>query len=179
MTEPVSTDLAKAHLGIEAGFTADDTLIDAYIAAARQFVEDRTGRVLVSASFTEVRAAFGDYITLYRQPVTALTSIAYTDASGADVPYEGAIERLTAIPPRLYPPAGSTFPELGANGLVTIEYEAGYGAGEVPAPLIQAILLLVGHWYQNRSTVEIGTGSAMEVPFAVTMLLEAWKVPVL
>ena len=181
MTEPVSTELAKQHLGIEAGFTDDDTLIAAYITAARQFVEEQTGRALISRSFTEVRDSFGDWISLYRQPVAAdaTVTISYTDASGADAAYEDAVSRLDANPPRLYPPIGGTWPELGANGRVSITYIAGYADGAVPQALIQAILLLVGHWYANRSAVEIGTGSAMEVPYAVDCLLGTWKVPVL
>jgi hypothetical protein len=39
----------------------------------------------------------------------------------------------------------------------------------------QAMLLLIGHWYNNRESVQIGAAPA-EVPMAVDMLLSPHKV---
>ena len=56
--------------------------------------------------------------------------------------------------------------------MVTVTYTAGYAAGEEPQSLIQAMLLLVGHFYANREAVTLGgTSSApQEVPLAVESL---------
>jgi len=48
-TEPVTRDEVKAHARIEV--TADDTLIDTYITAARQMVEQYTGRALITQTW--------------------------------------------------------------------------------------------------------------------------------
>ena len=42
--------------------------------------------------------------------------------------------------------------------------------GEVPSRVLQAIRLLVGHWYANRESVVTGT-TATEIPFTVKALL--------
>lgn len=43
--------------------------------------------------------------------------------------------------------------------------------------LIMAQLLLVGHWYDNRSAVDSGNGSPQEVPFTVEALAGPFRLP--
>ena len=68
---------------------------------------------------------------------------------------------------------GSDWPRPGkcANG-IEIELTAGFGASaaDVPAPIAQALLLLVAHWYERRDPIEIGSAAA-RVPAAVSNLL--------
>ena len=45
MAEPVSVDTAKLHLRVTD--TSEDTLIGGYITAAREWVENYTGQILV------------------------------------------------------------------------------------------------------------------------------------
>ncbi len=53
-----------------------------------------------------------------------------------------------------------------------IAFTAGYGpaASDVPAPVRQALLLLVAHWYEHREPIEIGS-SATAIPQTVSDLL--------
>ena len=46
-------------------------------------------------------------------------------------------------------------------------------AGELPAPLIQAALLMVGNLYQSRESVSFA--SAVEIPLSYTYLLDLYK----
>lgn len=180
MTEPVSTTLAKAHLGIEASFTTDDTLIAGYIIAARELVELMAGDVLlVPGTVTEYHDEFGDHLTLYKGPIAAdaEVTIAYVDEGEAEQQYEGFVARLGRVPARLYPAANGTFPPLSANGGVTVTYEAGYEADAVPQRYIQAILLLTAHFYRNRMPVSVASNLPQELQFAVTALIN--KQPVL
>jgi uncharacterized phiE125 gp8 family phage protein len=59
---------------------------------------------------------------------------------------------------------------------VTVRFVAGYGAnpGDVPEPLRQAMLLLIGHYYENREAVAAGT--LTELPFAVASLVFPFRV---
>src|SRR3546814_4701573 len=87
MAEPVTLALAKAHCRIDPSDTDHDEVLATYIQAAREWVEDFTGLVLVSRPFTKAVEAFGSYVQLDRRPVTAVESIAYLDTDGAEQPF--------------------------------------------------------------------------------------------
>jgi uncharacterized phiE125 gp8 family phage protein len=81
------------------------------------------------------------------------------------------------IPPRLvrqgslpWPP-----PKRTANG-IEIAFTAGYGdaVADVPAPIRQAVLLLVTHWYEHREPIEIGAAHTA-VPHMVSELLHPYR----
>jgi uncharacterized phiE125 gp8 family phage protein len=180
MTEPVSVELAKEHLGIEAGWTADDNLLGGYVIAARELVEALAGDVvLTERDITEYHNQWGDFIPLYKQPIAAdaEVTVTYIDEGEAEQPYEGGILRLARVPGRIYPAASSTWPALSPNGGVTVTYPAGYAAADVPQRYIQAILLLVAHFYRNRMPVSTASNLPQELQFAVTALIN--KQPVL
>ena len=60
---------------------------------------------------------------------------------------------------------------------VTITFVAGYGAtsASVPESIRQAILLLVGHWYENREAT-VGVGNMQVLPMGVKALLSDYRV---
>jgi hypothetical protein len=53
-----------------------------------------------------------------------------------------------------------------------------YSANLVPERLVQAILMLTGHWYQNREEVVVGRTStiATDVPDSVSALIRRFKI---
>jgi uncharacterized phiE125 gp8 family phage protein len=63
-------------------------------------------------------------------------------------------------------------PTLRTVAPIRVRYVAGYGAtaASVPSRYKQAILLLVGHWYENREAVNIGN-IVNTLPLAVDALL--------
>lgn len=167
MAEPVSLAVARAHLRVID--TNEDALITSLIVAAREWVERETGQILVQRAMTERRNRFGGYIDLYWRPVVVVTSISYPDAAGAAATYAGF--RTNIGQARIYPALNGSWPSLGSNGEVTITYTAGYAVGQEPATVIQAMILLIGHWFTNREAVNVGT-SASEVPMAVKSLCD-------
>ena len=54
-----------------------------------------------------------------------------------------------------------------------MQFVAGYGDEELDMPetTVQAIRLLVGHWYENREAVSSTGAIPKEVPFGVMSLL--------
>ena len=62
-------------------------------------------------------------------------------------------------------------------GGIEIEFTAGYGdnPSDVPEPILQALKLLVAHWYEVRNPVHIGQ-MATRVPDTVSSLLAPYKV---
>jgi uncharacterized phiE125 gp8 family phage protein len=68
------------------------------------------------------------------------------------------------------------WPDLpAATSAIEIDLEAGFGpaAADVPAPIRQALLMLVAHWYENR---EAGPGDPRAAPPpAVSALLAPYR----
>lgn len=63
---------------------------------------------------------------------------------------------------------------------VSIQWDAGYGetADKVPAPLRQAILLTIGHLYENRQSVVVDASrvQAIELPQGVEALISPYRI---
>jgi uncharacterized phiE125 gp8 family phage protein len=66
-------------------------------------------------------------------------------------------------------------PGLAAHG-IEINLTAGFGAtaAAVPAPIRQALLMLVAHWYEHRDPIEIGA-EATVIPTGVSELMQPWR----
>ncbi len=58
-----------------------------------------------------------------------------------------------------------------------VTYNAGYTAGvtdewNAPDEIKQAVIMLVGHWFENREAVVVGDSSSGELPLAVSALID-------
>lgn len=155
----VSLSLAKQHLEYED--TDRDGLIAQYIAAAAAWVENYTGKKLTVGEVVQSENCFGDYIQLHSAPFVSLTSIAYIDADNAPETVTGA----KVLNGRIYAPDGG-WPSKADYSPVTVTYQAGYVA--VPADLVSAELLLIGHFFENREAAS--EKPAMEIALAVEAL---------
>lgn len=178
--EPLTTDEAKAHLRVTDD--SEDALIYSYIQAARQWVENYTGHILVQRTVVDAFSAWGNFLTLRNQPITVgdptpTLTVDYIDSDGNEVEYTGRVIRDQRYPWMVFPANGSTFPTLGTNGTITVTYTAGYTEGSVPQPLVQAMLLLIGHWFSMRSSVS--EVPLQEAPLAVTSLCRPFRGAVL
>jgi uncharacterized phiE125 gp8 family phage protein len=177
--EPVTLAEAKAQCSIDAGDTTFDTLLTGYIAAARGYVERYTGHILVRREMTEVLAGYptcARRIELPWRPIVSVDTIAHTDTDGADQTFEDFMATIGRYPVRIYEGAGASWPSTLDNSAVTVTFTAGYAAGEEPAELLQAMLLLIGHWFEVRETVNVGN-VVSEVPFATKALMDIHRVP--
>jgi uncharacterized phiE125 gp8 family phage protein len=117
-------------------------------------------------------------ITLPHPRLVSVTSITYLDSNGDEqaLPSSGYNIDTISTPGRIAPAQGMFWPILQnyVPGSVKITYVAGsYGDGtEVntcPQTIVQAMLLLMGHWYQNREAASALTMKT--VPMAVDALL--------
>lgn len=166
---------------------AERSLVEGYIAAATAWLDGPAGwlaRCLGEQVLEVTDVAFGND-ALPLQPAVEIISIKYTDIAGVEQTMPEDHYRLLANG-SIY---AATWPSLGADpDAVRVQYRAGYpdivtpGEGEepevrtstVPAPIRQAILMLVGHWFKNRETVVTGT-IATSLPFAVEALLSPYR----
>lgn len=172
MATLVSLATVKLHLR-KGSDTSEDTLIDAYRAAAIAWVEKYTGHILVQREVVDTFAAWGDYLSLTYQPITVgdptpTLVVTYNDAEGDETTYGARVIRDQKYPWLIVPPYGDAFPTLGDNGAISVTYTAGYDAGEVPDELNAAVLLLCEHWHTNRGAA--GADELYEAPLAVKSL---------
>lgn len=176
-TEPVSLADVKAHLRVDG--TAEDDLLAAAIVAARTHVEAETRRQLIAQSWRVYLDEWpaGRTIELPLAPLISVESVTLYDIVGAAQVLDPEAYRVDAarLPPRivagLRPQAA-----LYDNG-IEIDVTAGYGVTSlaVPAPLRQAILMLVAHWFEHRGAV--GFDQAGDVaPLGVEALIAPYRV---
>lgn len=173
--EPVALGEAKAHLRIE--HNDEDGVIAGLVKAAREFVEERVGRQLMTATWDITLDEFPCSrrpIKLPRWPTQSVASITYRDTAGDLQTWDSANYRVDTSrePARVAPAYGVSYPitihELAA---VTIRAVAGYtSAAAVPQSAKQAILLLVAHWHENREAGNAGVVNP-EVLLSVDSLL--------
>ncbi len=186
-TEPLTTAEAKTHLRVT--HSSDDTYIDGLVKAARMYVEDYLGRALITQTWklrihddwpvTRIGGMDLRRIRLPRPPAISVTSVQYVDSDGATQTlaadqyqvigkeYIGAVDQAY----------GCTWPTVRRQAdAITVTYTAGYGnAAAVPQPIKQAILLLIGNWYSNRSEVVVGTISSA-LPMGAEALLFPFRI---
>lgn len=177
--DPVSLAEAKAHCRVEN--VEDDALMAGYILAAREHVEVYTRRALIQQTFIlTIDEQWPEIIVLPRPPLMSVVSVSYVDTAGSTQVLASNLYQVSAggIEGRIAPAYGQAWPSVRRQlDTIAVRFTCGYGAnpGDVPNPLRQAILLLIGHWYENRETVVLGT-IATELPLTVEALLFPFRV---
>lgn len=183
--EPLTPLQVKDQLRVETG--TDDVFIDGLIAAARQHLDGRDGglnRALITQTWELRLDEFPIHdplgaIRLPYPPLQSVTSVKYLDLAGVEqtvpaadyvVDTQSRVGRVVLAPDTSWPETRDTI------HAVRIQYVAGYGdAGtDVPAPIRQAMLLLIGHWYEHRE--EVVPGAMTRLPVAAEALLAPFVV---
>jgi len=172
----VTLEEAKAHLRVEQDDTHEDALIEALIAAATGHIdgpEGWLGRAVGEQTLELRRCGFAACIELPYPPVTSVSAVVYDDADGIEQSLDNSVFRLygptLALAPGASWPATQSEPES-----VRVTYAAGYE--EVPAPIKQAVLLMVGDMFKHRETTQIGAISSVPMSMTVDRLLAPYRV---
>lgn len=172
-TEPVSSVEAKLHLRVD--ISTDDTLIAALIVAARQMVEERLGLSLMTQTRDVYGITFptGDVLTLPYGPVQSVTGVYYTETDSSSESTFSADSYLTQTwRNAIVLKSGYSWPD---DATMRVRYVSGYtSAAAVPQRIKQAMLLLIGHWYENREATQ--SGALKEIPLAVESLINLERV---
>jgi uncharacterized phiE125 gp8 family phage protein len=179
--EPVSLAEGKAHLRVS--HANEDALIATYLMAARAAAENYTRRALAVQTFDQTfdycfpRTAEGrPRMVLLRSPVVTVTSVSYVDTAGLTQTLNPSQYLFDAfgIEGRIEPAYGVTWPEARDQmAAVTVRFVAGYA--QIPEPVRAAILLTLGHLYEHREDVVVGTISS-ELPRGAEALLFPYRV---
>lgn len=157
--EPVSPSEMRAYLRLDDG--AEDDLVVALVKAARLSVEAASGRVLVESRWRIARDGWPEsgLVPLPASPLIAVERVRVVDRDGqaADVPADLYEADGLSDPPRVIVDPLAPEPGRARQGIL-IEVRAGYGATpeSVPAPLRQAVRLLVARWFESRGDADPG-----------------------
>lgn len=163
-TAPITATEVKANSRID---DADsNTLIEGLIAGAISYLDGWSGilcRCLEEQTWRQDYDYFCRHLRIPLAPVISITSVKYDDTSGVEQTvsasnYEVLNDDLGPyvrfVSTFSFPSTDSEYPS------VRVTYKAGHaqsgGASTVPPAIRQAMLLLVGHWYEHRESVNVG-----------------------
>ena len=168
----ISVANLKSHLRVDV--TDDDALIGAFRDAAINFVQQITGRVLGDVDCVVYIDSFHS-VTLDVGPVNSISSIQYIDFNG-DVQTLSTNNYFVDIAGTHARIKFHDVPDLYdyAMNRVIINCNVGHAENAIPAPVIHAVRLLVGHMYENRAAAEIR--SVNEIPFGIHSLLSPFRI---
>lgn len=165
--EPITAgEVAASHrLGT---LSADDDLALAiYIGAARRYVEGRTARTINQTTLELALESFpsGEIVLPRATPLISVGSIIYRDSGAAynTVAASKYVLDTTSEPGRVAPAYGESWPSFTPYPLAPIKIMYTAGTSEtspatdvaVDSRIKLALLLLVGHMWENREAVVV------------------------
>lgn len=163
--EPLQLEEVKKHLEIAAGDSTHDDQLQGMIQQAREQVEHDCQVVLVNRTVTEKFNWSGDeeYWQLYYRPISSITSVTYYDSTNTQQTFSASNYSLDADRRRVWLNSNAAWPTTYDRwDGITVTYVAGYGAngGSVPQMFKQAMLLLIGYYFEERTMMgnEVITG---------------------
>jgi uncharacterized phiE125 gp8 family phage protein len=178
---PVTLVTAMRSLRVLQG---DADLVELYLAAATEKVEDYTGRALVTQTFLLQLEAWPSKdltLELRRTPLASVTSIKYYPEDGsAQATLDanryrvntnatpGFVEFVDTVDP---------LPSLATRAdAVEVTFIAGYGTTEdtIPPLLRAAVLQMARNYYDNR--LPVGDAKIVEMPLSVRDILRSQRV---
>eukprot|EP01037_Dinobryon_pediforme_P021277 gene21277-22103_t len=163
---PVSLDEVKTHLAIRSD---DDAYLTSLIEAATAMIDGPSGIgiALLPQTYRYSMDGMWPTFTLPIYPVRAVQSVDWIDND--NLPRSATDVRVDSDcnPARVYATStGSTM-----AGTVKVTFTAGFDV--VPADLRHAILMLVGHLFENREAAS--TAKLETVPMAVDTILSRYR----
>ncbi|MFG1423909.1 head-tail connector protein [Roseixanthobacter liquoris] len=173
--EPLTLAEAKAFLRIDTD--AEDAVVSALIAAARQWVESETHQILLHQTWRLTRDAWppSGLIAAPLAPVRAVLAarIVAGDGAATELPLDLFTVRGTRMPPLIAVDlTRAPVPSRPLGGIV-LELQVGYGAtaAGVPADLLQAVRQLVAFLHEHRDE----PGDQGRMPDSILALLRPYR----
>ncbi len=174
-SEPVTATQAKAHVRFTS--SSEDALVTALISACRRSIEEFTGRALVTHSRKLTLERFQPRIRLWLSGTVSEVVITYLDEDGNVQTLPSGNYRVSSgLPSELYLDEDNDLPSVYPSpDAVRITYTVTPLATAEHAPLVQALLLLFGHHFDNRNASSTGV-TTTEVPLGYQHLLNPYRI---
>jgi len=173
---PVTLTEVKDQLRIE--HTDDDTLINRLINVAVSYtdVQGALGHAMISQKWGQwVDSTPPAAVKLILGPVLQVNAVKYYDTNG-DLQTDTLTNYEvvgTSYATTVGPKENFSWPTTqDRSDAIRIEYTIGYGetAADVPETLRHALMMLIGHWYDNRETTMMDELS--NVPYGFDALMD-------
>jgi uncharacterized phiE125 gp8 family phage protein len=162
------------------GYTSEDTYLSSLITAARQYCESYQNRAYITQVWEMAMDEFpcNGVIELPKGKLQSVDSIKYKDYAGVETTLTlntDYIYSTRSIKGKIVPVYGKVFPTFTPYPLdpIVITFTCGYGANGsyLPKKTIQAMKLLISHWFSNRTPISQTMASANELDFTLSALL--------
>lgn len=174
-TTPITLAEVKAQLRVE--HTDDDDILNRLINVAVAFtdVKGALGQAMISQKWGQwIESTPPQKVKLILSPFIALTAVNYYDTDG--VLQTDTLSNYQVFGTSTYvtvePKDGFSWPTTQSRpDAIRLDYTIGYGetTADVPETLRHALMLIVGHWYDNREQSSFDELS--NIPFGFEALL--------
>jgi uncharacterized phiE125 gp8 family phage protein len=173
--EPVSVAEAKAWLRVE--LSEEDALISTLITSARLVLEAYTRLLFIEQSWKIVYDIWpeGHRIHIPLAPFISLDALNFYDSAGEPVVVPPADYMVDPAPQCARILFKTAPPQPGRTEAgIELRVKAGFGLArtDVPAPLRQALMMLVARWFENRGDV---AADATILPDAIAPLVVPYR----
>lgn len=186
VTEPITLQEARLHLRLDADGSpashSDDSIVSMLISVARQAAEQYLGKTIAMQSFELALDVFPEGpVSLETWPVVSITSIEYQDPNGVvqtltpdKYVFDYFSKPAQIVVKEIWPPTKNE------TNAIKITFVAGHTDGQspnvypLPIPVKQAMLLTIGHLYENREAVSMN--EKYEMPMGTTALLTPYRI---
>lgn len=179
--EPVTLAEAKAHLRLDGN--AEDLLVTSLITTSRLQIETALSMALITQTWSCFLDALpvDGIIRLPLRPIQSVDAIRLHNDDGSITALDTGSFVLDSVsdPARLVRRDAAVVSAIPRRAnAYEFSLIAGFGptAAAVPAPIRQALLLLVAHWFEHRDPSEVGR-EATRIPVAASQLLASWQSP--
>lgn len=174
--EVITIDEVKDQLKIEDN--EEDSLLLQYLETATVHAEDYAG---IYIRTRPIKFWFDDFpsvdLKLYASPITAITKVEYYDTANVLTEYTLSDVDFDKFSGKVRPVFGKSWPSVYERyNAVGIEATSGFTQATLPTPIKQAVLMLVGHFYENReATSSRIADSSRELQFSFKALLDPYR----
>lgn len=183
--------LQEAKDQVRVTHSNEDDKLNLFIAAACDYTEQVLSRTLIEQTWDLYYDAFpcgSNAIEIGSPPLISITSVKYIDSAGAEQTWDSAnytVDTDQAYQALIYPAINASYPSArDYPKAVIIRAVTGYEnsgaspvdyADKVPSTIKQAILLLLGHMWENRENSTIGI-EVKTIPMGYDAMLASHKV---
>lgn len=165
-TTSYTDNIMDSNLGVAAPTinTTEDPYLISLIASATSQAEDIIKRRLITQTWKFYLDCFPcrSWIEIPYSPLQSISSLQYIDINGDTQTFSTDYYHVSTVSDRgkIQLNAGQVWPQtqLNRRDAVIITAVVGYGSARsnVPEPIKQAMLLMLGHWYNQREDVVFG-----------------------